>query len=239
MIWYGTMEAKWDQERLEKIIMVAWIVWTDWNRTRCGKPKRMCQQVVFGAMEYLSEYQECVHKENGPSPITQAHWSPPLADMFKTNVDGAIFAHQKSAGIGMVIRDSVGRIIGACSKKIQAPLDAMEAEAKAVEFGLHFVRDMMIQEFVLESDSLTVINALKETSPPPFLIAVVVYGSLSDSHDFRQVVFSHVCRQANKPAHLLAKYALGIDDFSVWLEKCPCFLEQALLNDVLLISSFQ
>ena len=115
----------------------------------------------------------------------------------------------------------------------------MEAEAKAVEFGLHFVRDMMIQEFVLESDSLTVINALKETSPPPSSIAAVVYGSLSDSHNFCQVVFSHVCRQANKPAHLLAKYALGIDDFSVWLENCPCFLEQALLNDVLLISSFQ
>ncbi|KAL0006702.1 hypothetical protein SO802_008204 [Lithocarpus litseifolius] len=114
------------------------------------------------------------------------------------------------------LRDSAGRIIGACSKNIKAPLEAMEAEAKAVEFGLHFAGDFMIQEFVLESDSLTLINALKETSPPPSSIAAVVYGSLSDSHNFCQVEFSHVRRQANRPTHLLAKYALGIDDFSVW-----------------------
>ena len=139
----------------------------------------------------------------------------------------------------LVVRDSAGRIIGVFSKKIQAPLGALEAEAKAVEFGLHFARDMMIQEFVMESDSLTVINALKETSPPPSSIAAVVFGSLSDSHNFRQVVFSHVRRQANKRAHLLAKYALDIDDFSVWLEESLCFLEQPLLNDVLLIPLFQ
>ena len=124
-------------------------------------------------------------------------------------------------------------------EKVQAPLGVVEAEAKAVEFGLHLARDMMIQEFVLESDSLSLINALKETSPPFSSIAAVVYGLLSDSHNFRHVDFSHVRQQANKPAHLLAKYALGIDDFSVWLEESPCFLEQALLNDVLLICSVQ
>nr|POF12282.1 hypothetical protein CFP56_67982 [Quercus suber] len=133
--------------------------------------------------------------------------------------------HQKSAGIGMVIRDSISRIIRACSKKIEAPLGAMEVEAKAIEFSLHFAWDLMIQEFVLESDSLTLINALKGTSPPPASIAAVVYGSLSNSHNFRQVEFSHVCQQANKPAHLLAKYALGFDDYSIWLEESPCFIE--------------
>ena len=117
--------------------------------------------------------------------------------------------------------------------------DMVEVEAKAVEFSLHFARDMMIQEFVLESDSLTLINALKETSPPPSSIAAVVYGLLFDSHNFCHVDFSHVRRQANKPAHLLTKYALGIDDFFVWLEESHCFLEQALLNDVLLTSSVQ
>ena len=56
MVWYGAMEAKWDQDRLEKIIMVAWAVWTDQNQARCGSPKKLCQQMVFGAMEYLAEY---------------------------------------------------------------------------------------------------------------------------------------------------------------------------------------
>ena len=57
----------------------------------------------------------------------------------------------------------------------------------------------------------------------------MVYGSLSDSHNFRQVKFSHVRRQANRSVHLLAKYVLGIDNFSVWLEESPYFLEQNAL----------
>ena len=38
--------------------------------------------------------------------------------------------------------------------------------------------------------------------------------------------------QTLRPTHLLAKYAQGIDDFSVWLEEDPCFIVQALLQDV-------
>ena len=33
-------------------------------------------------------------------------------------------------------------------------------------------------------------------------------------------------------AHLLAKYAVGIYDFLVWMEENFCFLEQALSHDV-------
>ena len=43
---------------------------------------------------------------------------------------------------------------------------------------------------------------------------------------------SHVKRQGNRPAHLLAKQALNLADFSAWIEECPCFLEQALVHDV-------
>lgn len=87
----------------------------------------------------------------------------------------------------------------------------------------------MIQDFILEGDSLNLMNALKEISLPSSPVAVVVYGSLSASHGFCQVEFSHVHWQGNRPAHLLAKHALGISDFSIWIE-------EALLHDVLSLS---
>ena len=40
-------------------------------------------------------------------------------------------------------------------------------------------------------------------------------------------------RIENRLAHLLAKHALGIVDFFVWIEENPYFFEQALLYDVL------
>ena len=48
------------------------------------------------------------------------------------------------AGVGILIRDATGQLIGAYSKKIDAPLGAIEAEAKAVELGLQFAKDMSI-----------------------------------------------------------------------------------------------
>ena len=49
------------------------------------------------------------------------------------------------AGVGILIRDEEGRLVGACSKKIEAPLGAIiEVEAKAAEIGLHFAKDMSI-----------------------------------------------------------------------------------------------
>ena len=56
-------------------------------------------------------------------------------------------------------------------------------------------------------------------------------------HSFRCVDFSHVGRNGNRPTHLLAKHALGIVDLSVWVKEILCFLEQALNQDVVVISA--
>ena len=42
----------------------------------------------------------------------------------------------------MLIRDDKGRVGAALCKKIGAPLGAMEAEAKALEAGLLFAKDI-------------------------------------------------------------------------------------------------
>ena len=39
--------------------------------------------------------------------------------------------------------------------------------------------------------------------------------------------------EGNKPAHLLAKYAKGIDDVSVWIEEISCVIKQVLIPDVM------
>ena len=127
--------------------------------------------------------------------------------------------------------------VGACSKKIEAPLGAIEAEAKASELGLQFAKDMSIHDFTLESNSLTLINALKDLSPPPSSIAALVYSSIATSHSFRCVDFSHVGHNGNRPTHLLARLVLSIANLSFWIEETPCFLKQALNQDVFVNSS--
>lgn len=59
-------------------------------------------------------------------------------------MDGAFFAAHRSAGVGVLIWDDRGKVVRACSKKLLAPFGAFEAEAKAIEFGMQFAKDLLI-----------------------------------------------------------------------------------------------
>ena len=126
----------------------------------------------------------------------------------------------------------MGNFIAGLSKKFQCPLGAIEVEAKAFKSGLEFAKDMGIQDFVLEGDSLNIVHALTGNSHAASTITALIYGMQVASFEFRNVLFSHVRRNGNILAHQLAKHVLGIFDFSVWIEESPCFLVQTLLHDV-------
>ena len=122
---------------------------------------------------------------------------------YKVNIDGAVFKEQKEAGVGVVIREHVGNFITGLSKKFQYPLRAIEVEAKAFESGLKFAKDMGIQDFVLEGDSLNIVHALSGNSYAASTIAALIYGMQVTSFEFRNVLFSHVRRNGKVPAHQL------------------------------------
>ncbi|KAK7835487.1 uncharacterized protein CFP56_023490 [Quercus suber] len=75
-------------------------------------------------------------------------------------------------------------------------------------------------------------RALNLSSSVPVSIDAVIMGIGKASLEFNNVGFSHVKRNANIPAHLLAKYAMGIVDQCLWMEYCPDFIELAILHDV-------
>ena len=231
------MVAKWDRETIEKIVMISWKLWTHRNEVRHGGARKNEKALIDSALAYLEDYHSCVAVTSRKVEKKQAVWTPPPTNLYKINIDGAVFTALGAAGAGVLIRDGIGNVIGASCKKFQAPFGAIEAEAKAIELALQMTKDLVIQEFILESDSLILVNALKECSPPSIAVAAVVYNTLAASYGFRHVEFNHVGRQGNRPAHLLAKHVFDIDDFSVWIEETPYFLEQALLHDVSLVDN--
>ncbi|XP_023914729.2 uncharacterized protein LOC112026278 [Quercus suber] len=190
-------------------------------------------------MEYLAKYGAAIELTNVEKPVVEppVTWTPPRNGWFKINVDGAIFSKQKNVGIGVLIRDEWGRVEAAMSKKIKAPLGSMEVEAKALEVGLMLARDVGLQEVALEGDSLSLISALYGTAPPPASVEPIVMGVWDLCREFRRIAFSHVRRQGNKPAHLLAKHASCVADYICWIEEEPCCIEQALIHDVMSFSS--
>ena len=96
-----------------------------------------------------------------------ASWTPPSVTNFKVNVDGTIFSEQRAVGIGVVARDDQGRVAATISKRINEHLWAVEAQAKAFEEGLQLAKDIGIQDFILEGDSLIIHRALSDLIRAP------------------------------------------------------------------------
>ena len=54
------MEKKWDLRGVKKVVMVAWAFWTNKNEVRHKRRQKDGNALVYGAMDYLIEYQTCV-----------------------------------------------------------------------------------------------------------------------------------------------------------------------------------
>lgn len=107
-------------------------------------------------------------------------------------------------GIRVVVRDDQGCVAATLNKWIDALLGAVETEAKAFVAGLQFAKDIGVQ------DSLILYWALSGLAPSPSSVDSLILGMQDFCEEFHKVSFSHVRRQGNMLAHLLAKHVKSI-----------------------------
>ena len=228
------MDDKCSSENIELIFTCAWALWGNRNDIWHGGTRKDGRQLLHWASQYLEEYRTTMDL----LPVAQESvqhilkWNLPPTPYLKFNVDGAIFTELRSVGIRIIARDWNGRFVAAMCKQIHAPLGPLEAESKAVEGGLQFAKQLGVSDLIIEGDSLIVSRALSQSSSVLASIDAVIMGIRSAALEFHNVYFSHVKRNANTPAYMLAKYAKGIVHRCMWMESCLSFLELAILHDV-------
>ncbi|KAK9697218.1 hypothetical protein RND81_08G022400 [Saponaria officinalis] len=88
-------------------------------------------------------------------------WEPPLSGTIKLNTDAALFGDAE-VGLGIVGRDSMGSVMMVASRRIRANLSPAMAEAQAMLFGMETARRMGMMNICVESDALSVVQAVEK-----------------------------------------------------------------------------
>ena len=78
----------------------------------------------------------------------------------KINFDGALFGESDCAGLGMVIRNSNGRVLVALSEKIMKPQSAELVEILVARRAVLFSCDLGFKNSVFEGDFTSVVKFL-------------------------------------------------------------------------------
>ena len=121
---------------------IAWRLWGNKNEI-CNGGKRLSElELCHDASLWLLQFKEANEATTAMTPVQfesglQHTWLPPSNQLYKVNVDGAIFKERNELGVGVIIRDVNGLVVATMCKKFHAPLGPLEVEAKAFEFGLH------------------------------------------------------------------------------------------------------
>ncbi|KAF5470900.1 hypothetical protein F2P56_011387 [Juglans regia] len=143
---------------LEKLSLIAWGMWYRRNQMLHEDVVLTAMQAVENALiTYKSHLQ--VHEPHGERKVCR--WMPPDQGTLKLNVDGTVFANQRSAGMGVVLMDEKGGVILSPCKKENEINDPIEIEMLAILRGLHICIPLGITQFVIESDSLLMVNEVQ------------------------------------------------------------------------------
>lgn len=134
-----------------------------------------------------------------------------------------------STGFGLVARDHKSNMMVVASHMENTRYDPTVAKALGLRWSLFTIRDMDMEDVIIETDSLLVYKAMTTDRCKP-AIEPIIQDCKQLSNMFSSISFSHVNRKANNAAHILASLA---NDFpsNVWWENPPRAVAEAIFVD--------
>nr|XP_023872391.1 uncharacterized protein LOC111985003 [Quercus suber] len=215
----------------ELFAVKAWSLWNHRNVVKFGGQCKNAARITKEVADYMKEFRQESHSPGKCPIIPKLQWTPPRKGWYKINLDGAVFNESGSCGVGVVIRNENGCLMGAMSKRCKLPLKALETEALAVQEGIGLAWDLGLKKIEIESDSQLVVSALTKADSVPWSISKVIEGVRLSLRCFKAWKVTHTCREANAAAHQLARKASAVFDCNIWVEDIPpCIVEQVLYD---------
>lgn len=194
------------KEELNRAIIILWTLWNTRNLSNQNQKipdfKQTCNTInkyIGEPKEELDSYSKLPQPKNHSSHLI---WKLSDPDSWKLNTDASWCEALGKGGLGWVIRDSNGSLIGAGYKQTNRkwPIKCMEAEAI-----LNGIKEYLSSDEGEEKRFKLVVEDLSELA-----CFVEEIGRISEA---QQIEFVKCPRSSNSLAHGLARAAISHGDF--------------------------
>ena len=146
---------------MELFSITAWLLWNRRNAKHFGRPIHPLTKIYSMAGTLLQDFLATQSEPPTiPDPIILQQWRPPENNSYKVNFDAATFGSTNSTGIGVIVRDCAGEVIGALSLLMSMPQSVAAVEALACRQSVKFAAKIGLTRVVIEGDSTVIINVL-------------------------------------------------------------------------------
>lgn len=222
-------------ERSQLFSIVGFICWSIW-KARCsfvyeGKPLSPGDSIA-SALCSINEFLNAqVPPTISPTHTGNLSWTPPPPELVKINCDAAWDKATCKAGLGVIVRNYLGHCIGGLAKPATCG-SALIAESEAILEGVTFARNLQLRKVIITTDSLEVINNIKNPITHgcwklwPILRSIRRIAACIDV-----VLWEWSPREANKVAHAAAALATRVVCLNRWASVPPPSLSLVLRND--------
>ncbi|WOH00096.1 hypothetical protein DCAR_0519453 [Daucus carota subsp. sativus] len=152
---------------------------------------------------------------------------------FKLNVDASVFTEAETFSIGMLVRDHHGSFVVGRTMTLPKVDSVFEAEAIGVKEALSWLVEWKMdkERVQVETDSMLTTKALKCQTLNLMEVGDVIKECCSMMQIMPNVSINFVRNQANKAAHLLARYLCSAYVHVDFTSPPNCLLE-TLLSDL-------
>ena len=191
---------------LETLCATSWSIWYRRNKVVHDSLCLAPSQIWGFAQRTQEDYKGALVVHQIRQRPTDVRWSAPPPGYYKINVDGAIDESRRMSSVGVIIRDCEGRVVVARSKVLNAMYEAETIEAFAVEEGILLAYERGLNQVVIESDSLSVVQAINTNSIMEEL-GSIIQGIIGFLRAFGSWNLKHLKREFNRATHELAQLA--------------------------------
>ncbi|XP_021721253.1 uncharacterized protein LOC110688807 [Chenopodium quinoa] len=164
--WWGSIFLELDVPNVTNVIAICWAIWGARNSLVVEGVRKDPTDVVRYALKTIEEVYEAGSAGRSAGQTVAGGVSAPVRwqalamGVAKVNVDAG-FVGELGCGLGAVIRSGEGTVLAAGVQQGEESWEVRVAEAQAILWGLRLAASSGLQEVIVESDCLQVIQALR------------------------------------------------------------------------------